>query len=57
MPVIINEFEVVVDQPPQQQGVQTQAQAGAAAPASLNPQAVFDLLRHQAGRMLRLKAE
>lgn len=55
MPVIINEFEVVVDAAPQSDGAQPQAQP--AGSGSINPQAVLDLLRHQAERLARLKAE
>lgn len=54
MAVIINEFEIVVDQPSQAEGAQPQAQP---APSGLTPQAILELLRRHAERMGRLKAD
>ena len=55
MPVVINEFEVVVPNDQEHQAGQPQP-AREPGPAPLSPQDLIDVMRHHAERMARIRA-
>jgi len=63
MAVIINDFEIMVEPPGQQQGAQVAASAAPARPAAapqpiaLQPQDIERIMRHFEERRLRLVAD
>lgn len=56
MAVIINEFEVVVDEAQSGTTPGSRPVPGAVAQAAPSPQDIADILRHRAERMARLEA-
>ena len=58
MAVIINEFEVVVEEQEAQPGGETEAAAGAVNPIQkLSPQDLHDVTRHEYARLTRIWAD
>ncbi len=56
MPVVINEFEIITDQPPAPQGQEQGAEALEGPPPAIRPEDIERILRRYRQRMARVRA-
>lgn len=56
MPVVINDFEIVLD-PPAERGAPAAAGSEAPPERPMRPEDVLEITRHAAGRRARLRAD